>query len=288
MYRSFVFGVAGRQWQRAHSVPLHRLSATVLPPSQKSCRLLRSTFLPSTSSFSARTISRSLKSSGHTSSGRRKPPLTHSPDTPPPATSATSTAVTWAAANDLLSSVLQSVFGRHSSPFRLYTLFSLVLLCHLFVFDLFTGHGPSMLPTFAMSGEVFVVEAVSRYTMLDSAMGRPESARPVISRLVCRLFAIGRGDVVLCTNPVRAQHAIAKRVVGMPGDMVRSSPNDPASLCSVPAGHVWLQGDCLEASRDSREYGAVPMWLVRGKVVAKIWPVSKAMWIERTLKYRGY
>jgi len=184
--------------------------------------------------------------------------------------------------------VLQPIFGRHSTPLRLLSLLSLVFFCHLFLFDLFTGHGPSMLPTFALSGEVFLVEAVSRYTLLASSAADGLTAAPLLVRVLGRLFTIGRGDVVLCSNPLRTQHSIAKRVIGLPGDVVRATLSEPQSVCCVPAGHVWLQGDCLEASRDSREYGAVPLELVRGKVVARVWPMSKATWIERTLQYRGY
>ena len=173
------------------------------------------------------------------------------------------------------------MFGRHATALRLVSLLSLVFACHLFLFDLFTGHGPSMLPTFALSGEVFLVEALSRSVLLAA----DES---LLVRLLGRVSRIACGDVVLCRNPMRAEHSVAKRVIGLPGDQVRTVPSEAASLWRVPAGHMWLQGDCLEASRDSREYGAVPLELVRGKVVAKVWPPSKAKWIERTLQHRGY
>lgn len=38
----------------------------------------------------------------------------------------------------------------------------------------------------------------------------------------------------------------------------------------VPPGHVWLTGDNLILSRDSREYGPVPLALVKGRVVAQV------------------
>jgi mitochondrial inner membrane protease subunit 1 len=43
----------------------------------------------------------------------------------------------------------------------------------------------------------------------------------------------------------------------------------------VPQGHVWLQGDNLNNSTDSRSYGAVPLALVRGRVFYKMWPPSE-------------
>jgi len=40
----------------------------------------------------------------------------------------------------------------------------------------------------------------------------------------------------------------------------------------VPPGHVWVQGDNMVVSRDSREYGPVPLGAVRGRVVCTVWP----------------
>jgi len=38
----------------------------------------------------------------------------------------------------------------------------------------------------------------------------------------------------------------------------------------VPPGHIWLEGDNLIVSRDSREYGPLPLALVRGRAVAQV------------------
>lgn len=39
---------------------------------------------------------------------------------------------------------------------------------------------------------------------------------------------------------------------------------------TVPTGHVWLSGDNLANSIDSRRYGPVPMGCIKGKVIAKV------------------
>lgn len=57
------------------------------------------------------------------------------------------------------------------------------------------------------------------------------------------------------------------------------SLTSPASLLSpsqVPLHHVWLQGDNTRNSNDSRVYGPVACGLVRGRVVARVWPPSTA------------
>ncbi|KAL9612369.1 MAG: hypothetical protein Q9167_003009 [Letrouitia subvulpina] len=105
------------------------------------------------------------------------------------------------------------------------------------------------------------------------------------------------GDLVDFKSPLEEGVACVKRVVGMPGDIVarcaggaqfgggrrerkgdvggeeEGEGDDKATmLCQVPRGHVWLEGDNLTESRDSRMYGPVPMGLIRGKVVARWWP----------------
>lgn len=51
----------------------------------------------------------------------------------------------------------------------------------------------------------------------------------------------------------------------------------------IPEGHCWVEGDNLPDSRDSREYGPVPLALVKGKVIAKVWPLGEMKWIPNGL-----
>lgn len=51
----------------------------------------------------------------------------------------------------------------------------------------------------------------------------------------------------------------------------------------MPEGHCWVLGDNLPVSRDSRVYGPLPMGLIKGKVVAKVWPWGEKKWIENSL-----
>jgi inner membrane protease subunit 1 len=147
--------------------------------------------------------------------------------------------------------------------------------------------GPSMFPSFASSGEVVLAECLP---------GVRERVK--------------RGDVVICTRPVDSREHIVKRVAAVAGERVRVWPPPPgggrggvgkglvytggaevaiprgagggASSSSwsaasapelvVPPGHVWVQGDNMAVSRDSREYGPVPLGTVRGRVLCTLWP----------------
>lgn len=78
---------------------------------------------------------------------------------------------------------------------------------------------------------------------------------------------------------------MCKRVIGVENDVVEVEPRRSGITWSaesetfrpmegrfvrVPKGHVWLAGDNLSNSTDSRTYGPVPLALVRGKAVAKV------------------
>lgn len=99
------------------------------------------------------------------------------------------------------------------------------------------------------------------------------------------------GDVVKAKNPVDARSRVGKRVVGLPGDYVLKDPDlavtpggarlpgdglagagvrQEPRMIQVPEGHVWLAGDNMARSRDSRFYGAVPLAMIEGKYIYSV------------------
>lgn len=119
--------------------------------------------------------------------------------------------------------------------------------------------GPSMLPTLNSSGDVLLTEHVS----------------PRFSRLKS-------GDVVMAVKPNDGKVTVVKRIRGMPGERILVHRRGVSHLQDiiVPDGHVWLEGDNPESSTDSRDYGPVPLALVRGRIIARFWPPSKMCLIE--------
>ncbi|KAI9366794.1 peptidase S24/S26A/S26B/S26C [Zopfochytrium polystomum] len=66
---------------------------------------------------------------------------------------------------------------------------------------------------------------------------------------------------------------VCKRVLGLPGDTVLRDPTvSLTETIKVPPGHIWLQGDNYSNSTDSRVYGPVPLGLMKGRVVCKVFP----------------
>ncbi|EPS72082.1 hypothetical protein M569_02678, partial [Genlisea aurea] len=114
--------------------------------------------------------------------------------------------------------------------------------------------GPSMLPTLNFSGDVLLVDKLS----------------PLLGM-------VEPGDIVLVQSPDNPRKNLAKRIMGLEGDTVTfladpaRTDRSPQSVV-VPKGHVWIQGDNVYASRDSRQMGPVPYGLIHGKVIFRVWP----------------
>lgn len=71
------------------------------------------------------------------------------------------------------------------------------------------------------------------------------------------------GDIIVFTPPGEdPSNVVIKRVVG------------------VRDGAVFVLGDNLDESEDSRDYGPVPLDLIRGKVVWVFWPWHRRQRIE--------
>ncbi|CAF9904208.1 MAG: hypothetical protein HETSPECPRED_003428 [Heterodermia speciosa] len=162
---------------------------------------------------------------------------------------------------------------------RTNALTALKALCFIhffreYAFDIRSTYGPSMLPTISV-----------------------QSDRILIAKPFRRGRGITTGDIVSIRHPLLPSEGAVKRVVGMGGDFVlrdtpasldtpHSSLDSGTMMIQVPEGHCWLIGDNVEASRDSRFYGPVPLAMVKGKVVARIKPWGRVEWVENSLTGR--
>ncbi|KAH0931353.1 hypothetical protein HID58_008470, partial [Brassica napus] len=139
--------------------------------------------------------------------------------------------------------------------------------------------GPSMLPTLNLTGDVILAEHVSH-----------------------RFGKIGLGDVVLVRSPTDPMKMVTKRVLGLEGhrlsffadplvgddsvNVVVSNLYIQSLHLLVPKGHVWIQGDNVHASTDSRNFGPVPYDLIEGKALLRVSLATTMLWvIEVTITF---
>ncbi len=132
----------------------------------------------------------------------------------------------------------------------------------------------------------FVVTPV-RVSSASMAPTLTEGEVVLVSRWTPDPDRLGRGDLVVFEDP-RTDSRTIKRVVGLPGEQVVVLDGvlhvdgvpvtepwvDPASVDGyytrtfrVPTGHVFVLGDNRGNSVDSRDYGALAVEDLRGRVL---------------------
>mmetsp|Transcript_12778 Transcript_12778/g.35905 ORF Transcript_12778/g.35905 Transcript_12778/m.35905 type:complete len:164 (-) Transcript_12778:331-822(-) len=89
------------------------------------------------------------------------------------------------------------------------------------------------------------------------------------------------GDIVVVSSPRDPSKQLLKRLIALQGSTIRV-PEQGGAL-KIPQGKCWIEGDNPAVSEDSAsEYGPVPMALIRGRVMAVVWPPSRVQLIQRS------
>ncbi|KAJ1733797.1 hypothetical protein LPJ61_001385 [Coemansia biformis] len=124
-----------------------------------------------------------------------------------------------------------------------------------YVGEITPSMGPSMLPTLNLIGDLLLIERLPGWR---------------------RRLRVG--DLVVYTSPADPGRRAVKRVLGEAGDALCVDPTkDRLAYVQVPRGHVWLQGDNYSNSTDSRTHGPIPLALLRGRVLACLWPTPRLL-----------
>lgn len=128
---------------------------------------------------------------------------------------------------------------------------------------------------------------------MDPTLNREKCFLLVKVGLLFYPFKLCRGEVILSSNPRNPDDQdVVKRIIGMEDDIIIKHPRgwksrSPHLLSfeTIKPGHLWLQGDNMRESCDSRTYGQVDVSKVYGKVMCQLWPDFKFM--RNTMEYSG-
>ena len=176
------------------------------------------------------------------------------------------------------------------------------------VFEITICIGPSMLPTFNQRGDVVFVERMNGTNGKEISKGdvvvaiSPSNRKHMVCKRVCAVggeevlvkpsanqFLRGRGSDGVFPRSADDEIGDLDTVRTRVGRSTKTDEDDAIEKRMIkkiiPHGYVWLQGDNERNSTDSRDYGAVPREMIRGKVVAKVFPIGERKWVERDESY---
>ncbi len=139
----------------------------------------------------------------------------------------------------------------------------------------------------------FGINAVSARVRVDGFSMRPtlqDGEYILVNKLAYKIGAPQRGDIVVFIFPVDPQEDLIKRVIGLPGETVSvhdgvvkvngvtlsepyiASPPAYNGDWTVSPGQLFVLGDNRNDSRDSHQWGLLPIENVIGKAVVIYWP----------------
>ncbi len=142
----------------------------------------------------------------------------------------------------------------------------------------------------------FGINAVSARVRVDGYSMNPSLENGeyiLVNKLAYKLGAPSRGDIIVFSYPHDPSQDLIKRVIGLPGDtvvvengrvLVNGLQLEEPYIASAPfyngtwqvdEGSLFVLGDNRNESKDSHEWGLLPMDNVIGKAVVIYWPPPK-------------
>jgi signal peptidase I len=139
----------------------------------------------------------------------------------------------------------------------------------------------------------FGINAVSARVRVDGFSMRPtlqDGEYILVNKLAYKTGEPHRGDIVVFIFPVNPAEDLIKRVIGLPGESVAihngmvsvngvvltepyiASPPAYDNEWVIPEGQLFVLGDNRNDSRDSHQWGFLPIENVIGRAVLIYWP----------------
>jgi len=139
----------------------------------------------------------------------------------------------------------------------------------------------------------FGINAVSVRVRVDGFSMNPtlqDGEYILVNRLAYKIGHPVRGDIIVFSFPMDPKQDLIKRVIGLPGEsifvqdgkvMINGVPLEEPYIAAppiyngtweVPKGQLFVLGDNRNESKDSHEWGLLPIENVVGRAVLIYWP----------------
>ncbi len=150
----------------------------------------------------------------------------------------------------------------------------------------------------AVAASAVIITCIYQPVRVEGTSMQPrlhDRDRLFINKFVYRFEGVHRGDVVVFHYPGDPTKSYIKRVIALPGDVLRitdgavyvngealKEPYVPAQYEDgrsvaeerIPAGSYWVMGDHRSTSSDSRDFGPVNRGAIYGKAEFVYWPAD--------------
>lgn len=149
----------------------------------------------------------------------------------------------------------------------------------------------------------FGINAVSARVRVDGFSMNPtlqDGEYILINKLAYKIGEPMRGDIVVFVFPVNPEEDLIKRIIGLPGDTITvqdgvlsingvamnepyiNAPPAYDGTWQVTDGELFVLGDNRNDSRDSHQWGLLPVENVIGRAVVIYWPPEEWQIIQHT------
>jgi signal peptidase I len=149
----------------------------------------------------------------------------------------------------------------------------------------------------------FGINAISARVRVDGFSMVPtlqDGEYILVSKISYKTGTPARGDIIVFSLPTDQQQDLIKRVIGLPGETISildgivsvngvvltepyiaQQPNYDGEW-TVPEGQLFVLGDNRNDSKDSHQWGLLPMENIIGKAVLIYWPPPEWKTINHT------
>ena len=135
------------------------------------------------------------------------------------------------------------------------------------------------LGTYFITSRIVTTAVVAGQSMTPTFNKNSIKSRVLVD-LITPVTKVKQNDIILAHDPEESDEYIVKRVTALAGQFVEVDEDCGGAYTrkyayqgklTVPTGYCWVEGDNKSKSHDSREFGPLPLGLIKGRVLFTLW-----------------